>query len=183
MINTVFYRWEIEAFWFYLQLIEAIHRHSPTYTSTELWDLPSISGVWVCKWGILRFCCCWCRYYLCQGKHHGRSSKTHWQWKHVQHEDVIKWKHFPRNWPFVREIHRSPVNSPHKGQWRGALVFSLICTRINGWGNNGEAGHLIRYRAPYGVTVMSKLATKLEHCAIVPIPIPILVGSLPFSDL
>ena len=43
-------------------------------------------------------------------------------WKHV---DVIKWKHFPRHWPFVRGIHRSPVNSPHKGQWRGALMFSL----------------------------------------------------------
>ena len=44
------------------------------------------------------------------------------------HDDVIKWKHFPRCWPFVRGIHRSsPVNSPHKGQWRGALMFSLIC--------------------------------------------------------
>ena len=43
-----------------------------------------------------------------------------------QHDDVIKWKHFPRYWPFVREIHWSPVNSPHKGQWRGALLFSLI---------------------------------------------------------
>ena len=42
-------------------------------------------------------------------------------------DDVIKWKHFPRYWPFVRGIHRSPVNSPHKGQWRGALMFSLIC--------------------------------------------------------
>ena len=28
---------------------------------------------------------------------------------------------------FVRGIHRSPVNSPHKGQWHGALMFSLIC--------------------------------------------------------
>ena len=60
-------------------------------------------------------------------------------------DDVIKWKHFPRNWPFVRGIHRSPVNSPHKSQWRGALIFSLICTRINGWVNNGEAGDLRRY--------------------------------------
>ena len=34
----------------------------------------------------------------------------------VGHDDVIKWKHFPRNWPFVRGIDRSPVNSPHKGQ-------------------------------------------------------------------
>ena len=41
------------------------------------------------------------------------------------HDDVIKWKHFPRYWPFVRGIHRSPVNSPHKGQWRGALMFFL----------------------------------------------------------
>ena len=41
------------------------------------------------------------------------------------HDDVIKWKHFPRYWPFVRGIHRSTVNSPHKGQWHGALVFSF----------------------------------------------------------
>ena len=43
-----------------------------------------------------------------------------------QHDDVIKWKHFPRYWPFVRGIHRSPVNSPYKGQWRGALMFFLF---------------------------------------------------------
>ena len=43
------------------------------------------------------------------------------------HDDVIKWKYFPRYWPFVRGIHRSPVNSPHKGQWRGAFMFPLIC--------------------------------------------------------
>ena len=42
------------------------------------------------------------------------------------HDDVIKWKHFPCHWPFVRGIHLSPVNSPHKSQWRGALMFSLI---------------------------------------------------------
>ena len=38
-----------------------------------------------------------------------------------------EWKYFPRYWPFVRVIQRSPVNSPHKGQWRGALMLSLIC--------------------------------------------------------
>ena len=47
------------------------------------------------------------------------------------------------------EIHRSPVNSPHKGQWHGALVFSSICTWINGWVNNGEAGDLRRHRVHY----------------------------------
>ena len=70
------------------------------------------------------------------------------------HDDVIKWKHFPRNWPFVRGIHRSPVNSPHKGQRRVALMFSLICVWINDWVNNGEAGDLRRYRAHYDVIVM-----------------------------
>ena len=71
-----------------------------------------------------------------------------------QHDDVIKWKHFPRYWPFVRGIHRSPVNSPHKGQWRGALMFSLMCVWINGWVNNREAGDLRHYRAHHDVTVM-----------------------------
>ena len=70
------------------------------------------------------------------------------------HDDVIKWKHFPRYWPFVRGIHRSSVNSPHKGQWRGALMFTLICARMNGWVNNGEAGDLRRNRAHYDVIVM-----------------------------
>ena len=70
------------------------------------------------------------------------------------HDDVIKWKHFPRYWPFVRGIHRSPVNFPYKGQWRGALMFSLICIRLNGWVNNGEAGDLRRLCVHYDVTVM-----------------------------
>ena len=70
------------------------------------------------------------------------------------HDDVIKWKHFPRNWPFVREIHRSPVNCPHKGQWRGALMFSLIYAWINDWVNNREAGDLRRQHGHYDVIVM-----------------------------
>ena len=73
-----------------------------------------------------------------------------------QHDDVIKWKYFPRRWPFVREIPRSPVNSSHQGQWRGALVFSVIRAWINGWVNNREAGDLRRHRAHYGVTVMRR---------------------------
>ena len=47
-----------------------------------------------------------------------------------------------------------PVNSPHKGQWRGALMFSLICAWINDWVNNREAGDLRRHRGHYGVNVM-----------------------------
>ena len=73
---------------------------------------------------------------------------------HPCHDDVFKWKHFPRYWPFVRGIHRSPVYSPHKGQWCGALTFSLICARINDWANNGDSGYLRRHLAHYDVIVM-----------------------------
>ena len=74
---------------------------------------------------------------------------------HTTHDDVIKWIHFLRYLPFVRGIHRSPVSFPHKGQWRGALMFSLICPWINGGVNNREAGDLRRYRAHYDVNVKS----------------------------
>ena len=73
-----------------------------------------------------------------------------WYIKGMGHDDAIKWKHFQRCWPVVLGIHRSPVNSPHKGQWCRALMFSLICT----WVNNREAGYLRLYRAHHDVTVM-----------------------------
>ena len=77
------------------------------------------------------------------------------------HDDVIKWKHFPCYWPFVRGIHRSPVNSPQKGQWRRALMFSLICAWINGWVNRCDACNLRRHRAHYDITVMSEVTLEL----------------------
>ena len=48
------------------------------------------------------------------------------------------------------------VNSPHQGQWRGALMFSLICAWINDWVNNGEAGDLRCHCAYYDITVMNQ---------------------------
>ena len=81
---------------------------------------------------------------------------------HGTHDDVIKCKHFPHNWPFVQGIRQSPVNSPHKGQWCGALMFSLICVWINRWVNNGEAGDLRCYRAHYDVSVMLKTKSCLD---------------------
>ena len=47
------------------------------------------------------------------------------------HDVDIKWKHFLRYWSFVRGIHRSPVDSPHKGRWRGALMFTLMNKRLS----------------------------------------------------
>ena len=74
--------------------------------------------------------------------------KTRW------HDDVIKWKHFPRYCPFARGNHRSSVNSPHKSQWRGALMCSLISAWTNSRANNGDAGDLRRNHAHYDVTVI-----------------------------
>ena len=55
---------------------------------------------------------------------------------------------------WLRGIHRSPVNSPHTNQWRGALIFSLICAWTNGWVNNQDTGDLRRHSVHYDVTVM-----------------------------
>ena len=57
---------------------------------------------------------------------------------------------FPRH-------HQSPVNSPHKGQWRDALKFSLICAWTNGWLNNRDAGDLRHHHAHYDLSVMDKV--------------------------
>ena len=48
----------------------------------------------------------------------------------------------------VPGIHRSPVNSLHKGQWRWSLIFIL-----SDWVNNRDVGGLRRHHAHYGSTV------------------------------
>ena len=117
------------------------------------------------SWNILRYICLsWCyRFWKWWTQRYINIIDIH---VHVitYHGDVIKWKHFPRNWPFLRGIHRSPVNSPHKGQWRGALMFTLICARINGWVNTPEAGDLRRYRPNYDVIVMFCPSVQKGYC-------------------
>ena len=54
----------------------------------------------------------------------------------------------------VRAIHWSLMGSSHKGQWLGALMFSLICAWTNGWANNRDAADLRCHHAHYDVTVM-----------------------------
>ena len=88
------------------------------------------------------------------------------------HDDVINWKHFPRYWPFVRRIHRSPVNSPHKGQWRGALMFSLICglnKRLSkqswGWWFETQSLLLWRHCNVHGIVVVVDTLTPNRHQA------------------
>ena len=73
--------------------------------------------------------------------------------------DISRWRHQMETFSALLALCAGnspvPVNSPHKGQWRGALMFSLICARINNWVNNREAGDLRRHRGHYDVNVMS----------------------------
>ena len=81
---------------------------------------------------------------------------THW---HALTCDIIAWwRHQMETFSALLALCAGnspvPVNSPHKGQWRGALMISLICVRINDWVNNREAGDLRRHRGHYDVSVM-----------------------------
>ena len=85
------------------------------------------------------------------------------------HDDVIKWKLFPRYWPFVRGIHRSPVNSPHNGQWRCALMLSLICAWTDSWLNNRDAGGLRPSRSLWhhcNALLPCRILTSAWHLAV-----------------
>ena len=68
---------------------------------------------------------------------------------------VMGSQHWFKLWHFVRGNYQSLVNFPHKGRWRRALMFSLICASTNGWANHCDTGDLRRRYAYYNVTVMS----------------------------
>ena len=85
------------------------------------------------------------------------------------HDDVIKWNHFPRYWPFVRGINHSRLIPRTKASDAELWCF-LICIWINGWVNNREAGYLRRYRANFDVIVMYEFLMKFiwtsHECSI-----------------
>ena len=101
-----------------------------------------------------------------------------WQnsWQ-VIHDDIIKWKHFLCYWPFVWGIHWSLVDSPYKGQWSRALMFSLVCAWINGWVNSHEAGDLRRHHTHYDIIVMTNGKLWLIQVMVWP-----LFGTKPFPE-
>ena len=72
----------------------------------------------------------------------------------ISHKDIIKWKHFPHYWPFVKGIHQSPMDSPHKGQWCRAPMFYLIGAWTNNSANNWDTSDLNHHCAHHVITVM-----------------------------
>ena len=77
------------------------------------------------------------------------------------------WRHQMETFSAVLAIcaGNSP-GTPHKGQWRGALMFSLVCVWINNWVNDREAGDLRCYRGHYDITVMIFFLSNLHTSCI-----------------
>ena len=71
-------------------------------------------------------------------------------------------KHFPRYLLFGRRVHRSPVNFPLTDQWRGAMMFSLICAWTNVWANHQDTGEL-RHHTHYGAAPATMSKLNLQH--------------------
>ena len=84
---------------------------------------------------------------------------------YTAHDDVIKWKHFPCHWFFVRGIHRYRWIPLTKARDAELWCLSLICAWINGWVNNREAGELRRHRAHNYVIVINHIDrfTPINH--------------------
>ena len=70
------------------------------------------------------------------------------------HYDATQWKRFLRHGPFVREIHRSPLDSPHKGPVTWTLMFPLMLAETNCWINHRVAGDSGRHDAHFDVIFM-----------------------------
>ena len=82
------------------------------------------------------------------------------QWSNIKLYVQTQWRHrmetFSALLAICEGIHRSPVDSPHTRQWRGALIFCLICDWTNGWANNRDTGD-------YDVTAMKQTPTNNDQ--------------------
>ena len=100
----------------------------------EWFQLPVPSQIWQILENVILFAC-----FLNENQHRKCLNKL-----------VLENQHRPCLNKLVLETapHQNiPQNGPRwiprtKGQWRGALMFSLICVWINSWVNNREAGDL-----------------------------------------
>ena len=91
-------------------------------------------------------------------------TRTYWYCPKLGHDDVIKRKIFRVTGPLWGETTGHRWLFPQKGQWRGALIFSLICAWTNGWANNRDAGNLRLHCAHYDVTVMVQGSHSHSEC-------------------
>ena len=131
-----------------LYILAFVQQNNTKFTMTQLYIMPILFRQYYARWrfGDIRSP----KAVKCRFQHHKSATRN------MPPNRMAWWRHqmetFSALLPFVRGIHRSPVNSPHKGQWRRALVFCLICARIN----NREAGDVRRHRGHCDVIVMEQ---------------------------
>ena len=107
---------------------------------SQWWNFHQNDDIYMASYCVLRSCYSITIVHSAQGLLKSWSSAiVMMKWAGRFHDDIIKWKHLPRYWPFVCGIHRWPMNSPHKGQWCRALIFFFdLCLnkRLNkqSWG-------------------------------------------------
>ena len=140
--GTTFCRWHFHKHFLWQKLFYFASNFTKLYW--QYIEIDSGNALWQNKWQVITW-----------------TTAKSLIYKLWSHDDSIICKHFPRYWPFVQGIHWSPVNSSHKGQWRGALMFSLICAWTNSWVNNRDAGDLRCHHAHYNVTVMTQVSNPL----------------------
>ena len=77
-------------------------------------------------------------------------------WRHCNEVTAAWWRHQMETFSALLAIceGNSPVTTGFPLQWRGVLMFPLICTWTNGWAKNRNAGDLRRHCAHYDVTLM-----------------------------
>ena len=80
------------------------------------------------------------------------------------------------------ELKKVTGEFPSPRQWRGALMFSLICAWTNGWANNRKAVDSRRHRAHYDVIVMlSCNKEQHSHLLVLRNHIKVIKGSINIS--
>ena len=79
------------------------------------------------------------------------------------HNDDIKWKRFPRYWPFVRGIHRSTVNSPPNGRAMG-VSYELLGENSPRYIGSAQVTRPQRVRVlPHYITALLITSTTMGH--------------------
>ena len=91
------------------------------------------------------------------------------------------WHHQMETFSALLAICAGTKAQRHKGQWRGALMFSLIYLWINGWVNNREPGDLRRHRTHYDVTEIVGICGELSLASTSPYSAPC-TASLEFIE-
>ena len=80
-----------QAFWMMLGYWKRIGNHWQPLLLKNMPNFTSYTEFCSCRWYISARCCANCRY-------------SDDQIQVIYHDDVIKWKHFPRNWPLCGEF-------------------------------------------------------------------------------